>query len=191
MNKLSVVVISIFLFLGFCMWYLADISYSQHIKQQITLQAEAATDHKITLQDIKLLNEHHAGTLHQLALIDKVTNTTVFSIEQIYYQFDEKSLKKDTHIIDQLIFKNISAKIDNELQQSLINKINHYIEKQQLTMAEQPQISINNIIIYHQEQPNSFTIAPLSTEKTTNIEVLFANIFKQLLIEKQHYKNLI
>jgi len=158
-NKLGSLALIAFLILGGLMWYLAKGSMQQYIEQyqqDITLQLPKGSI--FSLGHVDVLPNEHQGSLSKLSLSvpNKGDSPTSITTEDIYWNYDKRSLKTSTVIVNSLRISNIQFRLSINQPKSALNLISDTFKaltaraiKQQtgLNSRQEFQVNINKVTI--------------------------------------------
>lgn len=110
MNKLAVLALSLLLFFGAMLWYLADNSLNDFIKSQVIIQGDYYTQQQTQIADVTFTQGTGIGVLHQLRLSNNdVEQPNILSIDAAKVTFDRKSLNSDLIVIKKIEINQVTV----------------------------------------------------------------------------------
>lgn len=178
MNKLSVLVMSIFLMLAAAMWYLASASFEEHIKQQIN---------EIGLKALGVSTK--ADNISQAGSQTRISTVSFYNKERQLAHFnnieiilDNKSLKEDVFIIESITVENVDTLMAIEDKEALVKHIQQYFIEQEKTSAKQPLLTVKALVI-GDEKKDDLLIKLNGEEQGIRADFLFINLIKLILLE--------
>lgn len=186
MNKLSALVISVFLLLAVAMWYLANASFEQYLKNEISSTGKAATGFEVTSENIL-----HSGSDLYIGTITISDNTKVLvKLSAIEFKVDKKSFKEDVLIIDELSIGDLNVEnLDPQTSQSLLHNLSTYLSNNVINTADNesqttrhnlPIIAIKQVNVVKEQQKQAIMLNSSIMEKGIEARHLFVEIVKLL-----------
>ncbi|WP_426359994.1 hypothetical protein ACPUVO_07220 [Pseudocolwellia sp. HL-MZ19] len=161
MNKLASFVFIILLFCGAALWFLANGSLDDFIKQQIQTQGSKITNQTVLVKSVEMKLTKGSGAINGFSLSnpEKYNYPNAFSFETILLDINISSLTEDTIVIDEIRINNPQAFV--ELAQSgtanlsdILDEIEKNIPKIDTTEAEtetstqsEPNIRVSKLIL--------------------------------------------
>jgi hypothetical protein len=128
MNKLSALIIVIFLLLGSAMWFLADGALNQYLQVQISQNGIKATGFKTTVDTVETQTSTHTGTITGISI--HLDNKNAIAFDNIVYQLDASTLKKSPLVVESLIISSpqytISSSLYHKMANNLLNNLSQY-----------------------------------------------------------------
>lgn len=118
MNKLASIVFIILLLCGGALWFLANGSLDDFIKQQIETQGSKITNQTVLVKNVEMKLIKGSGAINGFSLSnpEKYTYPHAFSFETILLDINISSLTEDVIVIDEIRINNPQAFV--ELAQS-------------------------------------------------------------------------
>ena len=94
MNKLAILALSLLLFFGGTLWYLANSELNVNIQARIVQVGEYYTEQKVDIDKVKIDLKKGAGEIYGLKLYNPsdYQETYTLTIERLIFKFDPKSL---------------------------------------------------------------------------------------------------
>ena len=161
MNKLASFVFIILLFCGAALWFLANGSLDDFIKQQIETQGSKITNQTVLVKSVEMKLTKGSGAINGFSLSnpEKYNYPNAFSFETILLDINISSLTDDTIVIDEIRINNPQAFV--ELSQTgsanlsdILNDIEKNLPKSESTEAEtetgtqsEPNIRVSKLIL--------------------------------------------
>ncbi len=159
MNKLASFVFIILLFCGAALWFLANGSLDDFIKQQIETQGSKLTNQTVLVKNVEMKLTKGSGAINGFSLSnpEKYNYPNAFSFETILLDINISSLTEDTIVIDEIRINNPQAFV--ELSQTgsanlsdILNDIEKNLPKSESTEAEtgtqsEPNIRVSKLIL--------------------------------------------
>lgn len=106
MTKLSALAIVILLLLGAAMWYTANLSFPQYVKETITYYGYQLTKKNIDYASFIISPDNKNGMFRNIEISDQ--NEKIIVIENITFQVNKEKHKQPMVIIDKVIFSGVS-----------------------------------------------------------------------------------
>lgn len=96
MNKLAILALSLLLFFGGTLWYLANSELNANIQARIIQVAEYYTEQKVDIDKVQIDLKKGAGKIHGLKLYNpsEYQEKYTLTIERLIFKFDPKSLNE-------------------------------------------------------------------------------------------------
>ena len=96
MNKLAILALSLLLFFGGTLWYLANSELNANIQARIIQVAEYYTEQKVDIDKVQIDLKKGAGEIYGLKLYNPsdYQETYTLTIERLIFKFDPKSLNE-------------------------------------------------------------------------------------------------
>ena len=192
MKKVAIMILTVMVLCGVALWYLADGSLNEVIKQQIQIKGQAATGQSVTVKAVDIKLAQGAGAINNLA----VANPEGFKDPNIL-SFDKISLDIDLSnygtpfIVESIEVIGLQAFVEiKEDGSSNIQTLYDYIKqqssqqqadkntapKQEKTDKLDPQIRVNKLVIAGSMLSLDLTQLGNKTHKVTLPAVDLGNI---------------
>lgn len=178
MNKLSVLVMSIFLMLAAAMWYLASASFEEHIKQQINEIGLKALGVRTKVENIS-----QAGSQTRISTVKFYNKERLLAhFNDIKIILDNKSLKEEVFIIESITLDNVDTLMTIEDKETFVKHIQQYFVEQEEISAKQPLFRVKELVIGN-EKKDKLLIELNAEEQGVRADFLFINLIKLILLE--------
>lgn len=191
MNKLSALVISIFLLLAVAMWYLANASFEQYLTHEISVTGKAATGFEVSSENIA-----HSGDdliIASITLSDK--QKRIIKLTDLHFKVDKKSYKEDVLVIEELTIAQLDmVNVDKHTKAALLANLLAYLTELQNKAAASntqasahklPIIAVKQVYIGKTEQKQAIVLNSAIMEKGIEARALFVEIVKLLISQAQ------
>ena len=162
MNKLSALILIILLACGGALWFVANGSLNDYIKQQIEVTGSSLTAQTVTVENVDIRLSTGAGTINGFTITNpsNYNYSHLFSLETITLDINLKSLTDDPIVIDEIIIDSPQAFVEFTKNgqsniKEVLDAINKNIPKSSSTnesapsKSEQtePNIRVNKLIL--------------------------------------------
>lgn len=161
MNKLASLVIIVLLFCGAALWFLANGSLDDFIKQQIQTQGSKITNQTVLVKNVEMKLTSGSGAINGFSLSNpkEYKYPHAFSFETVLLDINIKSLTEDPIVIDEIRINNPQAFV--ELTQSgkanlkdILDEVEKNLPKSETTSTEtessskdEPNIRVKKLIL--------------------------------------------
>ena len=184
MNKLSVFVLAIFLLLGAALWGLANVSFLEYFKSQLSSISQAAIGYETQVEALTI--SKISGELKNLKVIDK--ENTLINITHVSYLINEKSLKSETIEIEHMVLTQFSSNLlTPEKKAVMITSIDSYLNKNKspLTNASpMPRFIIKNVSINNANHEQEIPLNSTIMNEGLPADEVFLSLFKEILTQQ-------
>ncbi|MFT5757519.1 MAG: hypothetical protein ACI9LM_002254 [Alteromonadaceae bacterium] len=157
MNKLASLIIIILLACGGALWFLANGSLNDYIKQQIQTVGSNLTAQTVTVANVDIRLSEGAGTINKFTITNPshYSYPHLFSLETITLDINLKSLTDTPIIIDAIIIDSPQAFVEitqngSSNIQDVLDAINKNIPESSATKesdSTEPNIRVNKLIL--------------------------------------------
>ncbi|WP_448245956.1 hypothetical protein [Thalassotalea agariperforans] len=191
MNKLSALVISVFLLLAVAMWYLANASFEQYLTHEISVTGKAATGFEVTSENIA-----HSGDdliIASVTLSDK--QKRIIKLTDLHFKVDKKSYKEDVLVIEELTIAKLDmVNVDKHTKATLLANLLTYLTELQNNATEKnaqasthklPVMAIKQVYVGNPQQKQAIVLNSAIMEKGIEARALFVEIVKLLISQAQ------
>ena len=179
MNKLSALVIGIFLMLAAAMWYSANASFEQYIKHEVTVIGNNVKDFDVITADVKQLGD----TTFVTTMTIYNNETTLVTLSNIIIKINNKSLEEDIFIIDSVNIEQVKLSLDKQKRITLIKNLTQYVAQQQKNTKSLPSLTVKAFTIGDDSQHNNIPLDISLTDKGLRADLLFIEMIKLLISE--------
>ncbi|TRX57459.1 hypothetical protein [Thalassomonas sp. M1454] len=111
MNKLAVLAVSILVFCGAMLWYLAATDLNGFIRSQAITQVSLITKQQVDVKQVTSALEQGDISLHQLTIKDINSSADALLIEQVAAKVDAATINQAAIIVNSVNFSNLRANI--------------------------------------------------------------------------------
>lgn len=211
MNKLALTAAIFLILLGAAQWYLASNSLTHYLNQQIQEINVKFEDFDASIDSIAIAANKGIANVNSFSLNSRNTDIPKVKINNLHFDFDEKSIKSGIVDIKQLSIEQITISLDqnkhvaqtksyiSQLKQLLSShsNIEEGLTNKQQIAANLKKITIKNIhiVFYQNNEPNVETIFTnesfemTTSENGTEISVLMTkaliNLLNNLLVKQE------
>lgn len=160
------------------MWYTANLSFSQFMKEQVTLYGQQLTLQKINYESFINNATNYSGTFTNVEIANEYGQ--IIHIAQIAYQVDKKSVKKPIIVLETLSITDIKINAANKGFDELLQHISNEIDKKGEQLL--PNIAINNIVVINTKNNQQKTITLANGKNNTDIIKTIGLLLQTLLL---------
>lgn len=177
MTKLSALAISILLLLGATMWYTANLSFAQFMKEQVAFHGNQLTSQEVSYENFINDSNNYAGTFTNVKIANEYGQ--LVNIAQITYQVDKESIKEPIIILETLSLTDIQINTENREFFSLLKTLSN--KKDINNQLSLPKIAVNKIIVIKSENKQAKEITLVGNDTNTDIINTIRLLLKQIL----------
>ncbi len=174
MNKLAPIALSLLLFFGGSLWYLANSELNENIKARIIQVSNYYTEQALSIDNVVINLAEGTGEIYGLKLKNKneFHHDNMLTIEQVSFTFDNKSLNKKVIEIYQMNIKGVHFFIEKnstepEKLQSNVAQLYQLLNEKILLIQDrrrqksEPYIQVNAVNV---SELKNINIAPESSQ---------------------------
>jgi len=190
-NKLSALVISVFLLLAVAMWYLANASFEQYLINEIAVTGKAATGFDVTSENIAHIGDELI--ISSLTISDH--KKAMVKLSDIHFKVDKKSYKEDVLVIEDLTIGQMNTvNLDKQTKHILLANVSSYLAEMQVKASANntqnaehklPIIAVQQVNIGNTQQKQAIVLNSAIMEKGIEARALFVEIIKLLISQPQ------
>lgn len=182
MTKLSALAITILLLLGAAMWYTANLSYPEFIKQQVSVRGKALTGKNIQYDKFIENSAELSGKFLNVSIIEN--NKNIINFTEIHYTINKESLEEPIIVIEQLSFINLTT---DKQATSVISEVISNLQKATINIENKnlPKITIKEILLIDKKTQAITKIMTAEESENKNIILLIKLALLEILLNTQ------
>lgn len=149
LNKLAVLAMSLLLFFGTMLWYLANHSLDEFVASQVVLQGEYYTGKKVTIEQVSFNLDSGRGQLSQLNLLENdKSNDPIVTIKNAAITLSNHDTTSLLVKVDNIIIDEVTVFL-NDKNANNIKSLDKYIKQQLISIIpeKKPDVILPNGVI--------------------------------------------